>query len=83
MKKMLMFIVLTVLLFVLCGCQETVQEAAELKNPSAHAMILMPDGTIIEGTCTDRFRMSNNWQTVVIDGVKYRVHEWRLAITEE
>lgn len=79
-KSLLILLLIMVLPLLLCGCQsksEVDQEKTE------RAMILLPDGSIVEGVCTHRLRYSANWQEVVVDGVTYTLNDWRVVIIEE
>ena len=82
MKKIIL-ILLVASTVLLSGCTNQVERVGELNNPGAMAMILMPDGSVVRGVCTERYRHSDGWQTLVVDGVKYRVDGWRIAIIEK
>ena len=82
-KKITLIFCLLFTLFLLSSCTEpTVEKTAELMNSQSQAMILLPDGSVVKGTCTFRVRHSGNWITLIIDGMKYRVNDWRVAIIE-
>ena len=82
MKKIIL-ILLVASTVLLTGCTNQVERVRELNNPGAMAMILMPDGSVVSGVCTERYHHSDGWQTRVVDGVKYRVDDWRIAIIEK
>lgn len=83
MKKIVLIIFLIVFLFVLSGCTATVEKATEIKRSDSKIMIQMPDGSVVSGICSDRWRTSNGWAVYLIDGKKYRCHEWRVVIIDE
>ena len=81
MKKILV-IILVGLLLLLTGCSATSTNSTNQKITKT-AMIYMPDGSIVCGECESLLRISHNWQKLVIDGITYRVSDWRVVIIEK
>jgi len=78
MKKVILFIVLISILFILTSCSD--KDALDLSVATErYAMIIMPDGSIIEGICTKYARYSDNYMYVKIDGVEYYLDIWRIV----
>lgn len=86
MKKIIIILLCIVMCIILSGCAVRVykseQESESSNSTTAHAMIIMPDGSIIKGKCTAFTRISSEYAMVKIDGVKYYTNEWRVVIWE-
>ena len=78
MKKIIIIILCFMLCILLTGCTQVNKS----ENPTAYtyAMIIMPDGSIIEGECSAFTRMSSGYAMAKIDGVKYYTNEWRVVL---
>ena len=57
-----------------CICAGCGAAAAETRSTPYHAIIAMPDGSLIEGECSDSWAYSYGMVSVTIDGVEYRTH---------
>ena len=78
MKKIIICIILVGVLFILTSCGSDFSTKTE-----RHAMIIMPDGSLIQGTCTNILRYSDNYIYVKIDGTEYYLASWRVVTWEE
>lgn len=78
MKKIILCIILIGVLFILTSCGSDLSIKTE-----RHAMIIMPDGSLIRGTCTNIFRYSDNYIYVKVDGIEYYLDSWRIVTWEE
>ena len=82
MKKIVLCLLLIVFLLVIAGCsKENTIDLSKLET-SRHIMVVMPDGEIVRGICTNFFRFSDDWVYAKIDGIPYYFHAWR-AVTWE
>ena len=81
MKKIIIITLCILFSFVLTGCATQVSKP-ESSSTISHAMIIMPDGSIIKGNCSAFTRISSGYTMVKIDGVKYYTNEWRIVIWE-
>ena len=77
MKKCLLVIVL-LLALILSGCATKPAE-----NKMFKAMILLPDGNTVKGDCSEYMRISDNWIYLMVNGISYRINDWRVVIIEE
>ena len=82
MKKIIIITLCILLCFALTGCAIQVSKP-ESSSAISHAMIIMPDGSIIKGECTAFTRISSGYAVAKIDGIKYYTNEWRIVIWEE
>ena len=83
-RKMVLFVILLLLISILSGCSVTAntkEKNTEEKNYKA--ILLLPDGTVVKGTCTDYKRASDNWLIATVDGIIYKLSEWRVVFIEE
>lgn len=85
-KRLLILLVLIGLLFVFSGCNN--KNLGEYKQTNGedtvrYVMILMPDGTVVNGLCTYIHRFSGNWIIVTVNDITYRLNDWRVVIKEE
>ena len=79
MKKIILCIILVGVLFILTSCNDTDLSA----KTERHAMIIMPDGSLIQGICTEFTRYSDNYMYVKVDGVEYYLDTWRIVTWKE
>jgi len=77
MKKIILCIILVCILFILTSCSDV---SAKTER---HAMIIMPDGSLIQGTCTNFMRYSDNYIYVKVDDIEYYLDTWRIVTWEE
>ena len=82
MKKIIVIILCFILCILLAGCTRVSVSKPEGSTAYTHAMIIMPDGSIIQGECTALTRGSTGYAMVKINGVKYYANEWRIVIWE-
>ena len=85
-KRLLILLVLIGLLFVFSGCNDENLGVYKQKgddNTVRYVMILMPDGTVVNGLCTYSLRISGNWIIVTVNDITYRLNDWRVVIKEE
>ena len=86
MKKIILCIILISIIFIITGCKSnnsiTIMDMSELRTPR-QGMIIMPNGSIITGTCTHFGRYSDDWCYVKIDDTNYYVNQWRVILWEK
>lgn len=82
MKKIIVIMLCLMLCILLTGCTQVSVSKPEGSTTYTNAMIIMPDGSIIQGECTAFTRISNGYAMVKIDGVKYYTNEWRIVLWE-
>lgn len=82
MKKLVLLLLVISIVFLLSSCDETPVEEAPSKRATQTAILLMPDGSIIQGVCTNLKTTTRDWTTVTIDGVTYMADQRRLVIIE-
>ena len=73
MKKIILISALISLLVLLTGCTTKLDDESQ-------AIIIMPDGSLIKGTCTKILRYRENWIYVKVDGVDYYLDSWRVVL---
>ena len=78
MKKIILCIILVSVLFILTSCNDNDVLDLSVKT-ERHAMIIMPDGSLIQGTCTEFTRYSDNYIYVKVNGVEYYLDTWRIV----
>ena len=81
MKKIIIILLCIIMCVILSGCTTRVSKT-ESSSTVSYAMIIMPDGSIIQGECTAFTRGSTGYTMTKIDGVKYYTNEWRIVIWE-
>ena len=81
MKKIILVILLIGICFIAAGCEDKITDLSVVET-NKYAMIIMPDGKIITGKCTNFLRYSNGWVYVAIDNTKYYANEWRIVTWE-
>ncbi len=81
MKRIIAIILCFMLCILLAGCTQV--SKSENSTIHSYAMIIMPNGSIIEGECIAFTRISSGYAMVKIDGVKYYTNEWRIVIWEK
>ncbi len=82
MKKILLCLILICGLL-LTGCSSHTTGTEINNKANRTAILLLPNGNIITGTCNDFTRWSQGWISITVDNIQYRLHEWRAAIIEE
>lgn len=81
MKKIILIFILILFCLLIAGCSSINTSAKSTTDTDySMGMIIMPDGSIIKGKCEDYMRCSNNWIQVRIDGITYRMNDWRVVI---
>lgn len=83
MKKIILCILLISVLFLLAGCNNNKLNDISDVSVEKIGMIIMPDGHIIEGMCTNFLRYSNGWAYIKIDGINYYANDWRIVTWEK
>ena len=79
MKKIILCIILVCVLSILTSCSEL-----DLSSKTeCYAMIIMPDGSVIQGICTNISRHTNDYVHVRVDGIEYYLDSWRIVMWEE
>lgn len=81
MKKIIAIILGFMLCVLLAGCTQV--SKPEGSTTHTYAMIVMPDGSIIEDECSTFKRISSGFAFVRIDGIKYYINEWRVVFWEK
>lgn len=81
MKKIIVIILCLMLCILLAGCTRV--SKPEWSTTYTYAMIIMPDGSIIQGECETFTRLSSGYAMAKIDGVKYYINEWRIVLWEK
>ena len=77
MKKIILCIILVGVLFMLTSCSGN--DTLLSVKTECHAMIIMPDGSLIQGVCTEFARYSDNYMYVKIDDIEYYLDTWRIV----
>lgn len=87
MKKIILILLCILMCIMLSGCVARVykpkQESEFSNSTTSYAMIIMPDGSIIQGECTTFIRISSGYAVAKINGIKYYANEWRIVIWEK
>ncbi len=81
MKKIIIITLCILFCFALTGCAIQISKS-ESSSAIRHAMIIMPDGSIIQGECTEFTRVSSGYAVVKINDINYYTNEWRIVIWE-
>lgn len=81
MKKVIIILLCITMCIILSGCTTRINKP-ESSSTISYAMIIMPDGSIINGNCSAFTRGSTGYAMVKINGVKYYANEWRIVIWE-
>jgi hypothetical protein len=76
MKKIILIVILIFTCLLIAGCAST---KTSMNTDYGMGMIIMPDGSIIKGECSNFQRISGNWALVTIDGVTYAASDWRIV----
>ncbi len=76
MRKILALFLIIVLIFILSGC---VGPNANKTNTWT-AQIILPDGAIIAGKCTEYTLYSTNYVSITIDGIQYYTSTQRVTL---
>lgn len=83
MKKIIVIILCLMLCASLAGCTKVSVSKPEGSTAHTYAMIIMPDGSIIEGECTTFTRISSGYALIKINGIRYYTNEWRIVLWEK
>jgi len=80
MKKIILIFILIFTCLLITGCAST-NTSVETTTGTNYgmSMIIMPDGSIIKGECSNFSLISGNWAMVTIDGVTYTANNWRIV----
>lgn len=81
MKKIILVALCVIFCIMLTGCIQV--SKPEGSTTHTYAMIIMPDGSIIEGECSTFTRVSSGYAFAKINGVKYYINEWRIVLWEK
>lgn len=73
----LLFVIVLILIFALQGCESNNVDVGK------HAIIELPNGTIVEGEVESITRWSASFIEITIDGVTYYIHPINYAIIGE
>lgn len=76
MRKILVLFLIAVLIFVLSGCMGPNTDT----NNVWMAQVILPDGVIVTGKCTEYTPYSNNYVTITIDGIQYYTSIQRVTL---
>ena len=82
MKKIILCVLLIAVLFIVASCDEDTIDISEVSS-ERYATILMLDGSIVKGPCTNVLRYSDNWIYVKVNGTKYWLDTWRVILKEK
>jgi uncharacterized protein YceK len=82
MKKIIIILLCIAMCVILSGCTQVYKSEQE-SSATSYAMIIMPDGSIIEGEFNALTRISNGYAMIKIDGIRYYTNEWRIVIWEK
>ena len=77
MKKIILIFILIFTCILITGCASTNKSTTGTEYGTG--MIIMPDGSIIKGECSNFIRISGNWAIITIDGVTYSANDWRIV----
>lgn len=83
MKKIILCLLLVGILLIMTSCSNNEKLDLTKLEHERYATLLMLDGSIIKGTCTNFLRYSDNWAYVKVDGVKYYLDTWRIILKEK
>ena len=75
MKRIILIFILIFTCLLITGCASTNNSTEGIEM----GMIIMPDGSIIKGECSNFIRISSNWAIITIEGVKYAANDWRIV----
>ena len=80
MKKIILIFILIFTCLLITGCA-SINTSVETTTGTNYGMgmIIMPDGSIIKGECSNFIRISGNWAIITIDGVAYSASDWRIV----
>ena len=77
MKKLIFIFILIFTCLLITGCVSINKSTTDVDY--GMGMIIMPDGSIIKGKCSNFCRISGNWAVITIDGVTYSASDWRIV----
>ena len=78
MKKIILIFILIFTCILITGCV-SVNTSTKSNADYGMGMIIMPNGSIIKGECSNFCRISGNWAIITIDGVTYSANDWRIV----
>ena len=80
MRKIILIVTLILTCLLIAGCVSiNASTQSTTDTDYGMGMIIMPDGSIIEGKCSNFCRISGDWALVTIDGVTYAASDWRIV----
>lgn len=80
MKKIILIFILILTCLLIVGCVSiNTSNKSTAETDYGMGMIIMPDGSIIKGKCSNFQRISGDWAIVTIDGVTYAANDWRIV----
>ena len=82
MKKIILCILLIGVLILVASCDDNTVDLSKLEN-ERQATIILPDGSIINGKCTNFMRYGDSWAYITINGTKYYIDTWRIVMWEK
>ena len=81
MKKIVLIALCVIFCIMLTGCTQV--SKPEGSTTRTYAMLIMPDGSIIEGECSTFTRISSGYALAKINGIRYYMNEWRIVLWEK
>ena len=82
MKKIILCVLLISALLLLTSCDDLISDLSDVAT-ERYATILMPDGSSVNGRCTNFYRYNDNRVYLKIDGVAYYTDTWRVVTWEK
>lgn len=80
MKKIILIFILIFTCLLMIGCVSVnTSDKSTTDTDYGMGMIIMPDGSIIKGECSNFCRISGAWALVTINGVTYAASDWRIV----
>ena len=76
MRKILVPFLIIILIFILSGCMGPNADTSNVWT----AQIILPDGVIVTGECTEYTSYSNDYVTITIDGIQYYTSIQRVTL---
>lgn len=83
MKKIILCLLLVGILLIMTSCNDNEKLDLTKLEHERYATLLMLDGSIIKGTCTNFLRYSDNWAYVKVNGTNYYLDTWRIILEEK
>ena len=82
MKKIILCVLLIGVLILVASCDDSTVDLSKLEN-ERQATIILPDGSIINGKCTNFMRYGDSWSYITINDTKYYIDTWRIVMWEK